>query len=179
MDDAFAKSRKVSSELVGLTYGALVAQLVADYEDADKVNAKLEQMGAAMGARLVDEVVCKAGVRRCLGFRDAMATVANVGFRMYLGAQPRLGQWNDDATKCALTFPTETCLEEFVGLGPEHEGLKFCNVLVGVVRGALEAVNIRVNAAIVKDRLRGDPVTEISVELVEIVRETAGQDYEE
>jgi hypothetical protein len=175
---AFARSKKVSSELVGFTYGALVQQFLIDFEDIDKVNGKLEEIGVNIGTRLVDDVLSKVGVRRCLGFRDAMNTVVTA-FKMYMGSAPKVINWNEDATKCVLQFPTETALEEYVILGPQHAGLHYCNVLCGVIRGALTTVNIKVTCSIQKDRLKGDDTTEILIELIEILKETAGADYQE
>jgi hypothetical protein len=37
--------KKVTGELFTLTYGALVTQLIADYEDDDVVNSMLDKIG--------------------------------------------------------------------------------------------------------------------------------------
>ena len=42
---AWKGMEKMNSELFTLTYGALVAQLLRDYEDVDAVNAQLDKMG--------------------------------------------------------------------------------------------------------------------------------------
>ena len=50
IDGSFTKSKKVSSELFSLTYGALVSQLIKNYNnDMVKVNEKLESMGSSIG----------------------------------------------------------------------------------------------------------------------------------
>ena len=38
-------TKKVSGELFSLTYGALVAQILKDYENVDDVNKQLDKMG--------------------------------------------------------------------------------------------------------------------------------------
>ena len=43
---AYAKVEKVNSELFSLTYGAVVMQVLQDYEDVDATNAQLEKMSA-------------------------------------------------------------------------------------------------------------------------------------
>ena len=43
-DATFSKMEKVSSELFSLTYGAMVTQLLRDYEEVDATNAQLEKM---------------------------------------------------------------------------------------------------------------------------------------
>ena len=45
---AFSKVEKINSELFSLTYGAIVTQLVADYEDEHEVNAQLLKLGNAI-----------------------------------------------------------------------------------------------------------------------------------
>ena len=53
-------------------------------------------------------------------------------------------------------------VEEFVELPPSAYGvLWYSNVLCGVLRGALEMVQMRVEANFVKDVLQGDEVSEI------------------
>lgn len=174
----YAKSRKVPSELFGLTYGALVAQLLRDLEDVNAVNNKLELMGESIGARIVDEVLAKSGVKRCGGvFKEAINILANTGFRMYWGASPKIGGWNEEGTSCTLTFLTETPLEEFVDIPERFAGLKYSQMLCGVIKGSLEAVNIKTKCELIKDRLAGSDVTEIRIDLIEIVREQAGEDY--
>jgi len=44
-------------------------------------------------------------------------------------------------------------------------------VLCGVIRGALEMLNMKTNVYFVKDNLRGHNVNEIRVELKEIVKD--------
>ena len=43
-----------------MTYGALVMQLLKDYEDVGEVNRKLKQIGKNIGVRLVDEFLAKS-----------------------------------------------------------------------------------------------------------------------
>jgi trafficking protein particle complex subunit 3 len=178
---AFGKSRKVSSELLALTYGALVAQLCKDMDgDVNQVNAKLDSMGESIGMRIVDEVIAKAQIKRCTGvFKDAVSVVTSVGFKMYLGTVPKVTSWNDEGTICHLQFPTEHPLEEFVEIPEKLKGLKYSQILCGILRGSLEAVSMKTNCTIVKDRLLGAETTEIRIGLVEIQREMAGEDYRE
>lgn len=46
-DATFSKLDKVSAELFALTYGAVVTQLIKDYEDVQATNTQLEKMCAA------------------------------------------------------------------------------------------------------------------------------------
>ena len=49
-DAAFSKIEKCNSELFSLTYGAIVTQLLKDYEEVDATNAQLEKMCAQVPA---------------------------------------------------------------------------------------------------------------------------------
>jgi len=176
---AFQKAKKVAAELVNLTYGAMVLQLLADYEDAGKVNAKLFDFGVSIGSRLVDELLSKSGTRRCNGFKTAMGIVSSVAFKMYWNQTPKLAQWSEDGNAVSLVFTSEMPIEEFVELPADYPDLQYTNIVCGVVQGGLEAVSMKSKVYVVKDRLRGDEATEIRVELVEILKDTAGEEYRE
>jgi hypothetical protein len=60
---------KVNSEIFTLTYGALVMQLIRDFEDVNEVNIQLEKIGYNIGIRLIDELLAKAGISTCSDFR--------------------------------------------------------------------------------------------------------------
>ena len=101
----FQKVDKINGELFTLTYGAMVTQLLKDYENQQEVNAKLESMGYSIGVRLVDEMLAKSGVQRCSGgFRETCEVVAKVGFKMFLGIAPEVSLYEDDDSCCLLTF---------------------------------------------------------------------------
>jgi hypothetical protein len=53
-----------------LTYGALVSQLLRDYENVDDVNKQLERMGYNIGVRLIEDFLAKTGSGRCYDFKD-------------------------------------------------------------------------------------------------------------
>lgn len=165
---AFSKVEKASSELFSLTYGAIVTQLLKDYEEVDATNAQLEKMGYNIGIRLIDEFLAKTGVSNCSNFTETAEVIAKVGFKMFLGVTAEVVGASTD--EFSLQF-ADNPLAEFVELPEQYSSLAYSNMLCGVLRGALEMVNMRVEASITKDTLWGDDVTEIKVVLKEMMEE--------
>eukprot|EP00511_Aplanochytrium_stocchinoi_P002740 CAMPEP_0204837448 /NCGR_PEP_ID=MMETSP1346-20131115/27934_1 /ASSEMBLY_ACC=CAM_ASM_000771 /TAXON_ID=215587 /ORGANISM="Aplanochytrium stocchinoi, Strain GSBS06" /LENGTH=98 /DNA_ID=CAMNT_0051972897 /DNA_START=617 /DNA_END=913 /DNA_ORIENTATION=+ len=97
---------------------------------------------------------------------------------MFLGISPDVGAFNQDGTACNIIFK-DNPLEDFVELPATCKELKYSNILCGIIRGALEAVSMRVDAQIVGDVLQGDERTEIKVELKQMIEDEAGEDYHE
>jgi hypothetical protein len=175
-DVAFSKIEKVNSELFTLTYGAIVVQLLKDSEDVEQTSIQLEKMGYNIGMRIIDEFLAKANAGSCSDFKETGEVIAKVAFRMFLGvtaecrhvaADPQV----PDASPAFHLILAENPLVDFVEL-PEHcSTLAYCNLLCGVIRGALEMVGMRVETKLLKDTLWGDEHTEISVVLKEIIQE--------
>lgn len=170
--------RRQNAELFTLTYGAMVTQLVKDYEDIEEVNAQLDKMGYNIGVRLIDEFLAKSSVSRCRSFKDTAESVAKVAFKMFLGVTAEVVGWNADFTACSLVLP-DNPLAEFAELPPTLSGLYYSNVLCGVVRGALEMVQMRVDVRFIQDVLHGDAQNEIRIELKGMIDEGAGEDYDD
>lgn len=155
----------INAEILTLTYGSIVRQLVADYEDVEEVNRQLEKMGYNIGQRLIDEYLAKSKTQRCSDFRDTADKIAKVGLKMFLNTTAAVTNWNAEGTECSLILE-DNPLTDFVELPEGLGGLRYSNLLCGVVRGALEMVSLEVEASFVKDMLRGDDVYEMRLKLL-------------
>lgn len=58
---------------------------------------------------------------------------------MFLGVSGTVSNWNAESTECSLILD-DNPLVDFVELPETCQGLWYCNVLCGVIRGALEQV---------------------------------------
>ena len=92
--------RHQNAELFTLTYGALVRQVLHDCEDrVFEANKKLDEMGHAMGCRLIEDFLAKTNARKCLSFKESAETVALVGFKMFVNLECSFENWNYDETR--------------------------------------------------------------------------------
>ena len=164
----FVEKKKKNSELFTLTYGALVRHLLLDLESPEEVNKQLDKMGHNIGIRLVDDFLAKTNTRRCRNFSEATKTIAETGFKMFLGVTARVSPVDDK--ECKIVF-NENPLTDFVELPEKLQQLRYCNLLCGVIRGALEQISMKVEVDIARDPLKGDDKFELHMKLVEYVNE--------
>ena len=59
-----------------MTYGALVVQLIQDYEDYAEVNKQLEKMGYNIGTRLIEDFLARSNLGRCADFKETGEVIA-------------------------------------------------------------------------------------------------------
>jgi len=155
----------INAEIFTLTYGSIVRQLITDVEDIAEVNKQLDTMGYNIGIRLIDEFLAKSRTTRCGDFKETAEKVAKLGFKMFLHTTATVTNWNAEDTECSLVLE-DNPLVDFVELPEGCQNLCYCQLLCGVIRGALEMVNISVDCAFVKDVLRGDDTYEIRLKLL-------------
>jgi len=176
-DAAWAATDKVNAELFAMTYGAMVVQLVKDYKDVKTVNVELERMGYNIGVRLVDEFLAKSGVKACVNFKETANVIAKVAFKMFLGIAADVGSWREDGKQFSLTFKGNPMFD-FVELPSSMADLQYGNMLCGVIRGALQMIQLVVECQYVKSELSGHSESEIRVTLKEILQEAPVDDEE-
>lgn len=146
-------------------------QVLHDYEDCvEEANKKLDAMGHSIGCRLVEDFLAKTNVQRCGDFRDVADAVAKVGLRMFLGVSARAEGWNEDETECRIVLESNP-LADFAELPERYRNLSYCQMLCGVVRGALETVGRRCECDFAKDALRGDDGFELRLRHVEMIED--------
>lgn len=157
--------RKVSGELFTLTYGSLVAQLIKDYEGDEDVNKQLDKMGYNIGIRLVEDFLARSNTGRCQDFRETADVISKIGFKMFLGITPVVTNWSAAGDEFSLLMEHNP-LTDFVELPEGHSGLNYCSILCGVLRGALEMVQMEVAVWFVQDQLKGDNITELRLKFI-------------
>ncbi|CAD7082947.1 unnamed protein product [Hermetia illucens] len=169
-------AKKVNSELLTLTYGSFVTQMLRDYENVDDVNKQLERIGYNMGMRLIEDFLARTSATRCLEMRETADKIQNA-FRMYLNVQPTIANWSAAGDEFSLIFDNNP-LTDFVELPQDLTNLRYSAILCGCIRGALEMVQLEVQCWFVQDQLKGDNNTEIRVKFIRRLEDAipAGED---
>ncbi|GEQ66942.1 hypothetical protein JCM33374_g605 [Metschnikowia sp. JCM 33374] len=146
------------------------------------VNQQLDKMGYNIGVRLIEEFLAKTGAQRCSSFRETADMISKVAFKMFLNITPSVENFSQDG-KCFSIILHENPLAEFVELpvtsDPKiQKDLWYSQLYCGVLRGALQMIQLDTDVYFVQDTLRGDEKTEIRLKLIKILKDEvpAGED---
>lgn len=149
---------------------------------------------------MIDEFLSKTNIgnAQCSNYRDTADVIAKTAFKMFLGIfygrngmlyllmfeigiTCEVTNWNNENTAFSLILPPPEAnpLIEFVEIPPQYVDLVYGNLLCGVIKGALEMIQIDVDAKYVKDVLKGDDMSEIRVECKGILETVMSDEYKE
>ncbi|CAA80133.1 Trafficking protein particle complex subunit 3 homolog [Caenorhabditis elegans] len=171
-----ADSKKMSAELFCLTYGAMVTEMLKDYEDPKDVTIQLDKMGFNMGTRLADDFLAKnANVPRCVDTRQIADVLCRNAIPCYLGISATASSWTSGDREFTITLEANP-LTELVQV-PAHlvsAGLSYSQLIAGAIRGALEAVHFKVYASATDTGAN----TEIRIRFDQVLKDSlpAGED---
>ena len=163
-----------------MTYGCIVRTALEDCEfDVAATNKRLEQFGFNIGSRIIDEFLAVSPGEPCKSFKEVLEKVST-GLKIFLDVESKLVLRSD--SEYALIFQ-ENPLDCNVVLSEEHRGLDYSNIYCGVIRGALEAVNLKVRCTFTADKLSsqlngGNSGYEIKIDLEEVIKKKL-IDYDE
>jgi len=108
--------------------------------------------------------------------KDTADVIAKVAFKSFLGVTASVSNFDEKKQEFTLLLE-DNPLTDFVELPEEYKDqLIYSSILCGVIRGALEMVQMRVECSFTKDALRGDDITELKVHLLEIMKEDMPSD---
>ena len=168
----------INSEFITLTYGSLMVRLIKDYEKPEEINDQLEKMGYNIGIRLIDDFLAKSCLPPPKTFDDAISIITNTALKFYLGvgAKKELVKTDNNMIDTNQQYEyriyfNDNPLNDYVELPDKFKGLWYSNMICGVIRGALEAINIKVECKYTKDTLKNNDTNEIRIKLIEIIEE--------
>lgn len=156
----------MNAEIFQLTYGAMVAKLVKENGgDMGEVNKQLDKMGYNIGIRLIEEFLAHHNIPdvhlKKRDVREVADWISKSGMKQFLNVEATVDHWKDKKEFSVLL--SDNPLLDFVELPKACQGLWYSNIICGVIRGALEMIQIDADVQCMKCPLRGDSTTEIRV----------------
>ncbi|NXP06640.1 TPC3L protein, partial [Thinocorus orbignyianus] len=119
--------------------------------------------GHSIGIRLIDDFLARSAVKKCRSYSETIDMIAQVAFKMYLGVTASVRCSSPAGNEFSLILDKNPLVDFVEELPAERASLCYCNLLCGVIRGALEMVHLAAEVTFLQDRLKGDAVTEIGI----------------
>jgi trafficking protein particle complex subunit 3 len=181
------KQPKANAELFALTYGALVGELWRDLETPAAIQDELDRMGHSIGIRCIEEFLAKSDPPSRTGQQTFAETadLLKMAMRMFLGVSVETNMAANENTAGSgevssfSVIMQENPLALFVELPEDLQELEYSQMLCGMIRGMLEMLQFDVSCRMAQSQLKGDDVNEIQVDLNQVLKDGAGEDYQE
>lgn len=125
-----------------------------------------------MGFKMSDEFFARQSTpaAQCKDFRTTVDIISKQAFRVFLNITAEVEKYDDKSKGCFLVF-RENPFAEYVILPTSLiNSLWYSNIICGMIRGALEAVGIIVEAYFERDVLRGDEATVVRLKFVKVLK---------
>ena len=167
------KQNKV--ELLTFMYGSLLVRLTKDIKDINELNTKIENIGYEMGKRLLDDLIDDFQKKIDSSNSKLMEILIKQLAQYYLGIISSLSQVSEK--EYHLVFK-ENPISFYVELPEELNNLCYSNIICGIFRGMLEVSGFEIKCEFVKDKMKGDDVNDLKIELVKIIEERFIDDEE-
>ena len=167
------KQNKV--ELLTFMYGSLLVRLTKDIKDIKELNTKIENIGYEMGKRLLDDLIDDFQKKIDSSNSKLMEILIKQLAQYYLGIISSLSQVSEK--EYHLVF-NENPISFYVELPEELNNLCYSNIICGIFRGMLEVSGFEIKCEFVKDKMKGDDVNDLKIELVKIIEERFIDDEE-
>ena len=177
-EEMWKAEEKVPADMFHCLYGAIVAEYWRFHDDNDSgadvsnaANTRLDKIGHQMGCRLVEGVCAKAPpsvsvflASPTTGFVQAGEVLVKLLFKQLMNASVQVSAV--DNFKVIVTLPND--LTRNVQLPDNARNhLSYLSIWCGILRGAMEMLNWRVNVTVVSDMLLGDSKNEVEMTLID------------
>lgn len=131
------------------------------------MNRQLDKIGYNMGLRMADDFLAKnPRIGRCSSMQQLAEVLAKSACKTYLGVQALVTHTTAEEFQLQLE---SNPLVEFVEIPEEYKNVRYSQVICGIIRGALYAINMDATTTITSDV---PAPTIIRVKVIRILKET-------